>query len=464
MVSARAALRAGLIAAILVVALVLRVNAAERTPYRPINDAGSYLTLASYIAHTGDYSLRRTPGSGAGGTRGPSAYYAPGYPYFLALVDLIDGHAVRRGPAIAPARDSQAVLGTITVALIGLVAYELYGASAGLIALALAAIYPVFTELAGTLVAENLLTLLVMAALYAALRARRAGKAATRYGWVAGAGVLTGLATLTHENGVLILVGLIPAVWTVRPRLRLRSIAAPALLVALTALTILPWTIRNAVELHSFIPVSDETGVTLVGTYNVASAADPQVPYKWRIFYGIPGERSLIRESPHLTEPQISAKLQSQALHYVSDHPFSPFVVAFHNTLRMFELEGTFAWIASASAVSLSTPVARTGVISFWILCVVALAALATKRGRSAPGWVWVIPVLLALSVVLVNVETPRFREPVDPFLILLAAAGLSTVADRLLGRLRRAPVGREAGDAVATRPAQLVEVHEGLA
>jgi len=463
-VSARAALRAGLIAAILVVALVLRVNAAERTPYRPINDAGSYLTLASYIAHTGDYSLRRTPGSGAGGTRGPSAYYAPGYPYFLALVDLIDGHAVRRGPAIAPARDSQAVLGTITVALIGLVAYELYGASAGLIALVMAAVYPVFTELAGTLVAENLLTLLVMAALYAALRARRAGKAATRYGWVAGAGVLTGLATLTHENGVLILVGLIPAVWTVRPRLRLRSIAAPALLVALTALTILPWTIRNAVELHSFIPVSDETGVTLVGTYNVASAADPQVPYKWRIFYGIPGERSLIRESPHLTEPQISAKLQSQALHYVSDHPFSPFVVAFHNTLRMFELEGTFAWIASASAVSLSTPVARTGVISFWILCVVALAALATKRGRSAPGWVWVIPVLLALSVVLVNVETPRFREPVDPFLILLAAAGLSTVADRLLGRLRRAPVGREAGDAVATRPAQLVEVHEGLA
>ena len=464
MVSARAALRAGLIAAILVVALVLRVNAAERTPYRPINDAGSYLTLASYIAHTGDYSLRRTPGSGAGGTRGPSAYYAPGYPYFLALVDLIDGHAVRRGPAIAPARDSQAVLGTITVALIGLVAYELYGASAGLIALVMAAVYPVFTELAGTLVAENLLTLLVMAALYAALRARRAGKAATRYGWVAGAGVLTGLATLTHENGVLILVGLIPAVWTVRPRLTLRSVAAPALLVALTALTILPWTIRNAVELHSFIPVSDETGVTLVGTYNVASAADPQVPYKWRIFYGIPGERSLIRESPHLTEPQISAKLQSQALHYVSDHPFSPFVVAFHNTLRMFELEGTFAWIASASAVSLSTPVARTGVISFWILCVVALAALATKRGRSAPGWVWVIPVLLALSVVLVNVETPRFREPVDPFLILLAAAGLSTVADRLLGRLRRAPVGREAGDAVATRPAQLVEVHEGLA
>jgi 4-amino-4-deoxy-L-arabinose transferase-like glycosyltransferase len=456
--------KGGLVVAILLVALLLRLDAAHRTPYRPINDAGSYLTLASYIARTGDYSLRRTPGSGAGGTRGPSAYFAPAYPYFLALVDLIDGHETRRDGAIQPARTSQAVLGTITVALIGLVALELFGATASVIALALAAVYPVFTELAGVLAAENLLTPLVLAALYAALRARRARGAWTGYGWVAGAGVLSGLATLAHENGVLILVALIPAVWTARPRFALRSLAAPALLVALTALTILPWTIRNAVVMHSFIPVSDETGITLIGTYNVASAADPKLPYKWRIFYGVPGERSLIRQSSHLTEPELGAKLESQALHYISAHPFSPFVVAYHNTLRLLELEGTFAWIASASAVSLTTPVARTGVISFWILCLLAIGGIVTRRGRSAPLWVWVIPLLLALSVVLVNVETPRFREPVDPFLILLAAAGLATAIERARRLLDRAPVRREARDPVAAGPAQLVEMRQRLA
>ena len=461
--------------AILVVALILRIGAADRTQYRPINDAGSYLTLASYIARTGDYSLRRSPGSGAGGTKGPSAYYAPGYPYFLALVDLLDAHAVRRGPAIQPARVSQAALGTVTVALIGLVAFELFGETAGLIALALAAVYPVLTELSGTLVAENLLTPLVLAALYAALRSRRARKTAARYGWVAGAGILTGLAVLTHENAVLILVGLIPAVWTGRSGRSGRgraggkpfnagSLAAPALLVALTALMILPWTIRNAVVMNSFIPVSDETGITLVGTYNVASAHDPQVPYKWRIFYGIPGERSLVRQESRLTEPQLGAKLESQALHYVSKHPFSPFVVTYHNTLRLFELEGTFAWIASGSAISLTTPVARMGVISFWILCLLALGGLLTRRGRSAPVWVWVIPLLLALSVVLVNVETPRFREPVDPFLVLLASAGLATTAEWVWTRLHRAPVGRQAGDSVPVGSGQLVEMRQRLA
>ena len=307
-------MKGGLVAAILLSALALRIGEVQGTSYRPRNDAGSYLTLASYIARTGDYSLSHNPGSGAGGTRGPSAYFAPGFPYFLALVDIIDGHETRRDGAIHPARISQAVLGTITVALIGLVALELFGERDGLIALVLAAVYPVLIELSVTLVAENLLTLLVLAAVYAGLRVRRARSARTTYAWVAGAGLLTGLATLTHENAIVILFPLLVAVWTGRPRTAPRSLAAPALLIAVTVLMILPWTIRNAVVIHHFIPVSDETGITLVGTYNVASASDPQLPYKWRIFYGIPGERSLIREESTLTEPEIGDRLESQAL------------------------------------------------------------------------------------------------------------------------------------------------------
>jgi 4-amino-4-deoxy-L-arabinose transferase-like glycosyltransferase len=458
-------LRGRLVATIAVIALLmvafgLRLAQVETTGYRPINDAGSYLTLASYIARTGDYSLKRSPGSGAGGTRGPSAYFAPGFPYFLALVDSIDGHETRRGGAIQPARVSQAVLGTITVALIGLLALELFGPTAGLIALALAAIYPVLIELSGTLVAENLLTALILAAVYAGLRVRRAHDAGARLAWVAATGLLAGLATLTHENAALILIPLIPAVWVGRPRLKPRSLAAPATLLAVTALTIVPWTIRNAVVMHDFIPVSDETGITLVGTYNVASAADPQLQYKWRIFYGIPGEHALIKEESTLTEPQIGSRLESQALHYISDHPLSPFVVAYHNTLRMLEVRGAFAWQASGSALSLSTSIVWRGIVSFWILCALAFAGSCTRLARAAPKWVWVVPLLLALSVVLVNVETPRFREPVDPFLILLAAAGLATV----VGRLRGAPVVGGRRDAMPARPAQLVKMDERLA
>ena len=66
-----------------------------------------------------------------------------------------------------------------------------------LIALSVAAVYPVLIELSGVLAAENLLTVLVLAAVWAALRARRSPHPIA---WLAAAGVLTGLATLTHQT------------------------------------------------------------------------------------------------------------------------------------------------------------------------------------------------------------------------------------------------------------------------
>ena len=65
------------------------------------------------------------------------------------------------------------MLGTIAVALLGLVALEAFGAGTALAAMALAAVYPVFIELAGTLVAENLLVVFMLASVWTALRARR---------------------------------------------------------------------------------------------------------------------------------------------------------------------------------------------------------------------------------------------------------------------------------------------------
>jgi 4-amino-4-deoxy-L-arabinose transferase-like glycosyltransferase len=430
--------RALTVAAVLVIALTLRVAEVQRTTYRPVNDAGSYLTLASEVAHIGDYSNSHRSGAGAGGTRGPSAYFPPGYPYFLAAVDLLDGHTSRRGAAVDPARISQAALGTVTVGLVGLVALEAFGDTIGLIALVLAAIYPVLIGLSGTLVAENLLIAFVLAAVWAALRARRS--ADRRYLWTAATGLFTGLAALTHANGIVIVVPLLFAVWTDRPRVAWRALAAPALLIAVTAVTLAPWVIRNAIVLHRFIPITDETGITLVGTYNPASAANHQVPYKWRLYDGIAQDKRLARRSGTLTEAALGDKLQSQALHYIGDHPLAPLKVAYHNTLRMFELEGSFAWHASAAAIDLPIAVARIGVISFWLLCALAVIGAFTRAVRDAPKWLWWVPILFALTIVFVNVETPRFREPVDPFLILLAACAVGA----LLARLRSSPVGRD--------------------
>lgn len=446
-------------AVLLVVALGLRVARIEASSYyRPVNDAGTYLTLASQIAHTGDYTLSRHSGVGAGGTRGPSAYFPPAFPYLLGAVDLIDGHSTPRDGAIEPARLSQAALGTVEVGLIGLVALEAFGPAVGLISLGIAAVYPALIELSGILVAENLLTTLILAATWTALRSRRARNP---IGWVALTGVLAGLASLTHENGILLLLPLAFAV-AGRPRWR-----APAVLIGCAALTIAPWAIRNAIYLHRFIPISDETGITLVGTYNPASAADHVVPYKWRIYYGIPGEGRLIKDSGRLGEPQLEDRLQSQAFHYIERHPLSPVGVAYHNTLRILEFEGSTAWTDSASAMGLRPGIAHTGILGFWIVSIAAIAGAFTARARRAPRWLWLIPVLFWISVVLVNVETPRFREPVDPFLIMLCACAVASAVARLVPRrvgLPGAPVRGDRHAAVAPRQGERVEVGQRLA
>ena len=418
------------VALLLIVALGVRIGFDEANSYRPINDAGSYLKLANEIVHTGTYSSSPNEPA-AGGTRGPSAYFPPGYPYFLAAADLLDG---KRGikTAASSARLAQSVLGAAVVGMVGLVALEAFGGVVALIAMGLAAIYPVLIEMSGTLSSENLLLFFELAAVWAAFRARRAPPGRPFHGWVALTGLLTGLATLTHENGLVVLLPLLAAVWLLRPRWSWRALAAPALLLGVSALTILPWTIRNAVVLHSFIPVSDETGITLVGTYNAASAAARPIPYKWRLYYGIPAEATRAHQSRHLSEPDLGGRLLSDAFSYIGDHPFSPFVVAYHNTRRLLELHGSYGWRKGAEAIGLDSGIAQVGVICFWVLAVLALLGAFTQAARAAPRWLWGAPLLLALSVVLVNVETPRFRAPVDPFLILLAAVAIASAAGRL--------------------------------
>jgi hypothetical protein len=466
------------IAALLVCACVIRLVYVEHTYYKAKNDAGTYNRMASDVAQYGDYHTGSGPHKGAGGSRGPTAYFPPAFPYALAVVDLIDGHEAGGKTAVGPERIAQAVMGTVSVGLIGLVALEAFGGAVALAAMGIAAVYPVFVELSGTLVAENLLLVFELASIWTALRARRARRAAEVYGWVAATGVLTGLATLTHENAVLFLLPLGVAAWSLarapaasgsrvprRRGLRAGEARFVALLVLCTGAMIAPWTVRNAVELHHFVPVSDETGITLLGTYNATSAASRPVHYKWDLFLKIPEFHALAKAAPRYDEVQLSDKLQSRALDYIRAHPFSPLDVAFHNTLRMFELEGSFAWHASYDAIGLPTRAAEIGVASFWVLLALAIAGLFTSVRREAPGWLWAFPVLYWLSIAFVNVETPRFREPIDPFFVLLAACAVPTAARRVALGLRGAPVGRRRGASeLAGDHAELVKVVKRLA
>lgn len=152
-------------AAIVLLALAVRVWEVERTnPYHPINDARSYLALASQVAHRGDYLNSDAPRSGAGGSIGPTAYFPPAYPYLLAGVDLLDGHPSGGSQALEDVRLATAALGAVSVAVLGLVAFEAFGPAVALVAMLIAAVYPPLVVFSGTPYSENLLIALELAA------------------------------------------------------------------------------------------------------------------------------------------------------------------------------------------------------------------------------------------------------------------------------------------------------------
>lgn len=414
----------GVIAALLIaLALMLRIVEVQQNSYTSAHNARSYLVLGGQIAHHGVYASDQP---GAGGTRpGPTAYFGPAYPYLLGALDWITGHAPTGAAQVHVAQLTQAVLGAVVVGLIGLIALELFGVDMALLAMALAAIYPVMIEMSSVLTAETLMTVFLLAAVWATLRMRRSGDPLR---WVIGAGVLTGLAALTHSVAILLLIPLGIAAISARPVVGRRVVAGPIVLVVATLLTLSPWLIRDGVVMHRFVPITDASGITLAGTYN-SSSAHGQPPYGWHYYRGIPEFAPIARRASHLTETQLDGRLQNQAFTYIAHHPASVPGAFWHNSLRLLELQGSQAWQASANSLGLSRGSAQIGVICFWALCALALLGLAGPPGLRAPGWLWLVPVVMWLSAALVDGQTPGYRAAIDPFIVLLAARGIARVA-----------------------------------
>lgn len=425
----------GIAVVIALIAFGIRIAEISGTAYTPIGDAGSYLQLGSQITQHGDYA---NTGHAAGGTRGPTAYYAPAYPYLIAGIDELTGHTgatANDSAGVHAQRITQAVIGTFIVILIGLIAYELFGSTVALVALAMAAVYPVFVALSAVLTAENVLTMLELLATWLVLRALKDNG---KLRFVALAGVAIGLATLTHTNGVLLLIPLGIGASNIPGIGGPRRFIGPATLVLVALLTMVPWLLRDENVMHHFVPISDEAGITLIGTYNASSAhANPS--YRWQYFANLREFRKIAREAHRMREIALDSKLLHFTEQYVTKHPTAPLEVAFDNGLRLLELEGSHAWRASAASIGISGGTAQIGVLSFWLLAVLAIVGAFMPQVRGTPGWLWLIPVVMALSVLFVNAETPRFRETIDPFLILLAACTITTGAAAIIRAVSRA-------------------------
>ncbi len=396
-----------------------------------------FAVRVAYVLHTHNYVARQdaqsynylaqTLARGKGWGYGNSAYRPPGYPVFLAGIYLLVG--LPNGVFTA-ARLLQAVLATATIALIGVMVWQLAGRRAMLIALAIGAVYVPLVLVGVSLMTEALFVPLALIAVICALQARVGRR---RMLWIVLSGFCTGLAALTRGNGIVLMVPLALVVWTARPRWSWRAALAPLVLLLVACATVAPWTIRNAYAQHAFIPVTDELGNTIKGTYNPVSARQRFV---WN-GHGYSTYDS-IQKDKKLTESERNDKLTAAVIRYIGKHPEYLPEAMFWNTLRLLDLQGRRISRVTAYTDTFATAqFADLGVVCFWIVGALAIAGALTPAARRIPRSFWAIPFFLWLSVAPVTTGTPRFRAVLDPFFILLAACALEAGIE-LLARRRR--------------------------
>jgi 4-amino-4-deoxy-L-arabinose transferase-like glycosyltransferase len=423
----------GAAVAIVALSLVLRIAYVNSTPdYVVRHDARDYDVHAISIAEGQGFSKTLAYGR-------PTAFRPPGYPYFLGAVYHVFN--VERAPNAhrwRVARIAQAFVGAAVVALVGVLAAQLWGPIVALVALAIAAIYVPFITVGGAIMSEPLYDAFMLASLAAALAFRRSRH---RYRYALLAGVLGGLATLTRAQAMILLIPLAIAVCDGRPWRSRAAIGPPLVLLVAAALTIAPWTIRNAVELHAFVPVSTQLGSALAGTYNDSARADTQNPAAWQGLKHIPDYGYLFRRVREIPEATLEKDLRKASERYIRAHPFYVAKVGWWNTRRMLDLAGQRRSRATAATITIDHPWADRGVLCFWIISALALAGALAGVARGTPWWVWAFPALMFLGVVFLVVETPRYRTPIDPFLLLLAAATVVAAVGRVVAG-RRAPAG----------------------
>ena len=402
--------------------------------YELVHDALDYDRAAASIAQGEGYPYSRRPGR-------ETAFRPPAYPVLLAGAYTLAGvGAAEVDERVLVGRILGVLIGTLIVALIGVVAAQLWGRGVALVAMALAAVYVPLITVGGAVMSEPLFAALMLGALAAAIEHRRS---AHRWRWALLAGVLAGLSILTRANAMVLLLPLALAVWTGRPRFSPRALAVPAVLVVLALLTVSPWTIRNAVVFDRFIPVSTQLGSALAGTYNDEARTDEENPASWRSIRRVKAYESLYARLREIPEPEVEDILRERSRAYIREHPTYVAKVALWTTLRTFELGGLDWSRHTASTISVTPRWANAGVFCFWIFALLAFAGALTRRAREAPLWFWAVPALLYLSVAFLVVETPRYRTGIDPFIILLAALALRpalrAVADRARPRRDRA-------------------------
>ncbi|CAB4821531.1 MAG: hypothetical protein F2744_09155 [Actinobacteria bacterium] len=439
----RAAVVVGLIAAGLRACWVLL---AARAPVG-LSDPYVYLSAAASLSEGNGYTslLGRS-----------TAYYPPGYPMFVALVQRVS-ELIGQGPRLILILGlAQAVLGGVGAAALVIAGNRLRpGAWLGVLAGLLFAFWPNLIIHSGLVLSESLY-LSAFCVLLAALCVWTCKPGVTTrsnsvlvISAVLGA---TALCALVRPQSVAVLLPAVGLGWLLGGlgwRFALRGLA---LLVLGMLIAILPWTLRNALVMNAFVPMSTNTGDNFcigfhdgaTGGFSIAAACATRGNYT---------------DGPEI-EVARDGELRARTLRWIADNPGEIPALSFqklqitlsHDADAVFAFESYGAdahlsnsersllnWVCNGYywAVSLLALVGVALVLRDWRAAIRSTAnkttanMLTANKRIASYGLVLVFVCMFGALLPVLFFGHERFKIPILPCVALLAALAIHSFFHR---------------------------------
>jgi 4-amino-4-deoxy-L-arabinose transferase-like glycosyltransferase len=386
--------RTSLAWALVLVALAVRLIYAVSLPIAPTKDAADYDRLA--------WNLVEGRGFTSDGVN-PTAFRPPLFPFFLAGVYTLFGRSY------GAVRVLQAVLGAASCVLIFFLADRLYGRREALLALGISALYPAFVSFyysPRAILSETLFMFLMLSA-WLLLAA-----GALRIRHVALSGLLLGASCLV--KGQILFLAPLVALWILVSG---RSLFHAFLF--LITFAVLPglWAARNVVVMGDLIPVSSNGGISTFASYNPKSRG---------LGNAEEGYGELLKEDAELAakgwrEAERSRYFLGKAWEEARLRPLRTLKL----TARRFLLFWDITYVEPDGLGSSKEYNLPFGAVFPFFVLGMFVAGLQGMRGRL----LLFIPLTFFTIFHAVFHSCIRYRIPVEPFIIVWAAAGLSHTA-----------------------------------
>ncbi len=366
-------------------------------------------------------------------------WYAPLYPYFIGVLYAFFGRSLLAIGLV------QAVLGAINALLVLGIGSRLFGRRVGVVAGAVAAIYPLFIFYEAFPSKDTFSALLLDLALYLLLVARDRGSLAV----VGASGASLGAAILSRGNFLLHLPLFSIAAFVLlrrEPGLR-RAIAAAAVLSVSTLAAMAPATIVNAAVSRDFVLVSYNGGPVLytgncpfnrTGSQIVVSDYFPTLDSKRR--WNEHEEEFFVREAERargrgLKPSEVSSHWSGLALEWAAGHPRDFLRLLWAKIALYFNWyevpnNDDYYFVRHEYSSLLKLPLPTFG----WV-CPIGLVGLVLAFRRPRGGFLAPAVFLIDAASVILFFVVSRYRITAVPMLMLGAALAIVMAVDAIRSR-----------------------------